>query len=69
MASLMKYLREFLGLGFYTSELDVFLKQWDQQHPQLSASQRQEVNKYQRVYRLRDQAVSTPEAKTFWDKF
>jgi hypothetical protein len=69
MASFMKFLQEFLGLGFYTSELDLFLKQWDQQHPKFSSSQRQEINKYQRIYRLRDQAVSLPETKTFWDKF
>lgn len=63
-------LKEFLGLGYYTSELDEFLENFDKNHPNLSAAQRAEAEKYQRIYRLRDNANATdPKKSTFWDKF
>lgn len=62
-------IREFLGLGYYESELDQFLKHYDKTHPKLSASQRAEVEKYKRVYRLRDDS-NQPEPKiSFWKYF
>lgn len=63
-------LKEFLGLGYYTSELDEFLENYDKNHPRLSASQRTELEKYQRIYSLRDNPEATDAKKaTFWDKF
>lgn len=38
----------------YVSPLDKFLKQWNQEHPEKSPSQRAEIKKYARVFRLRD---------------
>lgn len=62
-------LKEFLGLGFYTSELDRFLAEFDKNHPKLSASQRKEINKYARLNRLRDNEAASTDEKSFWDKF
>jgi hypothetical protein len=63
-------LKEFLGLGYYTSELDEFLKNYDKNHPKFSASQRSEIEKYQRIYHLRDDPqAADPKKTTFWDKF
>lgn len=69
MASFWTSLKNFLGLAFFSSEIDQFLKKWDKDHPKLSSSQRAEINKYERIYRLRDNAANIPETKTFWDKF
>jgi hypothetical protein len=55
----------------FISELDQYLADIDQANPQLSPAQQYERNKYARVNRLRDQAV-TEEAKVagdIWDKF
>lgn len=40
----------------YVSPIDLFLNKFDQEHPELSASQRLEIAKFQRIYRLRDDA-------------
>lgn len=62
-------IREFLGLTYYTSELDQFLKEFDETHPKLSASQSEEEKKYDRIYRLRDNAKQQPPKENVWDKF
>ncbi len=62
-------LKEFLGLNFYTSGLDQFLTGFDKTHPKLSASQHREMDKYARIYRLRDKPSESSDEKTFWDKF
>jgi hypothetical protein len=54
----------------FVSELDQFLQEFDHQHPILSQTQQKEVNKYRRVYKLRD--GSTTEAITepkLWEGF
>jgi hypothetical protein len=38
----------------FVSEIDQFLQKFDQEHPELSAAQRKEKLKYERIYRLRD---------------
>ena len=38
----------------YVSELDKFLRDFDQQTPEPSASQREEINKHKRIAALRD---------------
>lgn len=62
-------IREFLGLNFYESDLDLYLKNFDEETPQLSCSQSNEVNKYKRIFLLRDKAIPQEKKKTFWDKF
>lgn len=46
----------------YISEIDQFLQTFDKEHPGLSKSQQKEVDKYRRIYRLRDNA-DRPEKK------
>lgn len=59
----------FLGLGYYTSPLDQFLKDFDQAHPNLSAAQQQELDKYKKIYKLRDDASDKKIPSSFWEKF
>jgi AICAR transformylase/IMP cyclohydrolase PurH len=42
-------IKEFLHLDYYESELDKFLADFSKKHPKLSASQREEQMKYQRI--------------------
>lgn len=62
-------IKEFLGLGYYTSELDQFLSDFDKSHHKLSASQRQEKEKYARIYQLRDNPSYQSPKKDFWENF
>lgn len=40
----------------YVSRIDQFLIKFDQEHPELSVSQKREIEKFRRIYRLRDDA-------------
>lgn len=62
-------LREFLGLSYFVSALDQFLKAFDRKKTTLSASQRKEVEKYKRIYQLRDDPNAPTPKDIFWDKF
>jgi hypothetical protein len=62
-------IREFLGLNYYTSELDQFLIDFDQSHSKLSASQRAEKEKYARIFELRDNPHQRDAKEHFWDNF
>lgn len=62
-------LREFLGLTYFVSALDQFLKAFNLKKKTLSASQRKEVEKYNRIYQLRDNPKASESKETFWDKF
>lgn len=65
-------IREFLGLGYFTSNLDTFIAEFNQKNHKLSASQRDEIEKYSRIYALRDNpsSVNAPHHnKTLWNKF
>jgi hypothetical protein len=63
-------IREWLGLGYYTSELDSFLAEFDKTHQELSVSQAAEKNKYARVFALRDKPSHPPQAKEdLWENF
>lgn len=44
----------------YISELDRFLAEFDQQHPEKSDSQLKEYNKHKRVAQLRDNQDTAP---------
>lgn len=62
-------IKEFLGLAYYTSGLDKFLANFDKTHPKMSASQRKEVEKYQRVFAERDHVNTNKTKETFWVLF
>jgi hypothetical protein len=63
-------IRKFLGLDYYTSQLDQFLAKLKRNQTHLSASQLAEKNKYQRISALRDTANSSDSPKkSFWDEF
>jgi len=67
-------IREFLGLGYYISELDTFLMGFDKNHPSMSVSQSNEIGKYSRIFAMRDIPADkkdlTHEPKEdVWDKF
>lgn len=63
-------LKAFLGLKTYVSEIDHFLTTFDRTHPSLSSSQCLEKEKYQRIYRLRDNPAASeiPQAD-LWENF
>lgn len=62
-------IRSILGLDYYTSEIDQFLKNFDKTHPNLSASQRKEKEKFTRIYQLRDDPKAHEINDDFWDNF
>lgn len=62
-------IKEFLGLGYYTSKLDEFLAHFYQTHQKMSASQRAEMEKYNRIYKLRDTVTKDNKQKSFWSLF
>ena len=66
---MLSMIKTFLGLDFYTSELDDFLMDFDKRHPQLSRSQRMELDKYKRVYERRDKPEEPSADKSFWAGF
>lgn len=41
-------------LKHYVSPVDKFIFQFDRDHPELSKSQKKEIAKYERIYKLRD---------------
>lgn len=47
----------------YVSPIDKFLNRFDEEHPQLSKSQKKEIAKYKRIYALRDDANHPDEKK------
>jgi hypothetical protein len=67
--SITNKIREFLNLTYFTSKLDQFLNAFDQAHPRLSASQREEKEKYDRIFKLRDDANAKEDKKNFWSNF
>jgi len=50
-------------LTHYVSPIDQFINKFDQEHPQLSASQVQEKAKFSRIYYLRDVSDRPDEKK------
>jgi hypothetical protein len=69
ITKLMKKLKHFLGLDYYVSDLDQFLSAYAKAHPQLSAAQAQEVDKYKRIYHARDEAQQKKPEPQLWDQF
>ncbi|MDX1901587.1 MAG: CBU_0585 family protein [Gammaproteobacteria bacterium] len=58
-------------LKSYVSEIDRLLQRFDEAHPDKSAAQQAEIDKFQRVQRLRDEAISNdaPPPHSFWESF
>jgi len=52
----------------YISEIDEFLTEFNRTHT-YSASQKEEVRKHQRVYRLRDDANASEANGELWEEF
>ena len=67
--NIKEFLKEFFNLTYYTSQLDQFLSDFNQKHPKLSASQRAEKNKYDRIFEQRDQPSQPTPKKNLWDQF
>jgi flagellar biosynthesis chaperone FliJ len=53
---MINYIKKWLNLNFYISELDQFLKQYRASHSKLSSSQKAEIEKYKIIHRKRDHA-------------
>lgn len=62
-------IKDFLGLSTYISALDQYLTHFDRTHPQLSASQRKEKEKYAEIHKLRDKPGEKIVTSSIWDKF
>ena len=62
-------IKSLLGLDYYTSPLDIFLKAFDRSHPKLSHSQRAEMQKYARLNKMRNEKNYSEPKDSFWDKF
>lgn len=62
-------LKEFLGLNYFTSELDQFMMNYGKTHPKLSCSQQKEKDKYDKIFSMRDDSYQIKAKKIFWDKF
>lgn len=69
MISIKKLLIKLLNLEYYTSHTDQFLATYSETHPKKSHAQHQEISKYQRLNKMRDQAVPVASNDKFWDKF
>lgn len=53
----------------YVSKIDQFLAEFDHKRPTLSASQKAEIKKHERIFRLRDQALADVDAAELWEDF
>lgn len=53
----------------FVSEIDIFLAEFDKQHPHRSKSQQQEIEKYRRIYALRDNPAPQPKKDDVWEEF
>lgn len=52
----------------YVSEHDLFLNQFDKKHPQPSLSQQKEIDKYKKIYALRD-GQQSPKKGSLLERF
>lgn len=53
----------------YVSDIDQFLVEFNKQNPKLSTSQQEEVKKFTRIFRLRDNHEASEEAHMEWEGF
>lgn len=52
----------------YISEIDQFLRDYDDSHRNIGDSRKKEIEKHQRIFAKRD-AVVEADAPTIWEKF
>ncbi len=52
----------------YVSEIDKMLTAFDQTYPK-SESQLAEIQKYERIYKLRDEPIEKKKEDQIWEKF
>lgn len=67
----MKFLKKIFHrkvTQFFVSEIDRFLQELSRKFPKKSLSQREEITKYDRIFRLRDRKVQE-KGKGFWKGF
>ncbi len=67
----MKFLKKIFHrkvIQFFVSEMDQFLLMLNQKFPKKSASQREEITKYERIFGLRDRVVKE-QGHRFWRGF
>lgn len=50
----------------FISSIDVALAKFNQRHPR-SPAQQAEIDKYKRIYQLRDHAISLKKSKDIWE--
>lgn len=65
---MMSKIKAFLGLSYYTSELDQFFTQFDSHH-KLSASQLKEKLKFQHIFDRPFAGAVDTSSKTLWKDF
>lgn len=53
----------------FVSDIDIFLKKFDQEHPERSASQKREIEKYRKIFAMRDRPQPQPDKRVLWDQF
>lgn len=53
----------------YVSEEDLFLEKWDRVHPELTSSQRKEIEKHAKIARKRDIKEASDKQDTIWSEF
>ena len=56
-------------LSNYVSGIDLFLQEYDKNHPSLSKSQLAEIAKLKRIYGLRDDPNASDTTNTLWEDF
>lgn len=56
-------------LTHYVSEIDQDLQKFDKEHPEPSASQKKEQEKYAKIYRLRDTVNPSKKTDIPWENF
>lgn len=66
---LQKLLKKFLNINDYTSGIDQFLGKLERDKHHFSSSQRAEKEKYDRVFKLRDQSTATDTKPSMWEQF
>lgn len=59
-------LKTWLGLDYYVSPLDSFLKKFNDPARKLTASEQREIEKHRRLAKARDQAITPPSQPAAW---
>lgn len=53
----------------FVSDIDLFLEKFDREHPQRSASQKREEDKYRKIFAMRDRKQPQPDKRVLWERF